>query len=316
MKMDGNPVRTRKQSQLANKHKNYYLRKYPQMAQVWYPLATKDEFANSGGFIEGFGWRGVLHTTEGVSYAGAKSAYASGKAPHFTVSFEAGKFQAWQHIPINKAARALAHPRGTVETNRARCIQIEIVAFAATSGTLQREYLDGIGKLMRWVETNTGIARSALNFHSDREGIVLARDTSPIRLSAAEWTKFSGWCGHQHVPLNSHWDPGAIDIDYLLSVDIGVRPMIDPPLNVEMVAVRKDRYTDNGVYVLGKDGAIFAFEGAVYYMGVNGQDFFRDREAAQLLFPDEAKAQTGKDFSNYKYIVQATTGELYGCPWR
>ena len=91
--------------------------------------------------------------------------------------------------------------------------------------------------------------------------------------------------------------------------------MIDPPLNVEMVAVRKDKYTDNGVYVLGKDGAVFAFEGAVFYLGVNGQDFFRGREAAQLLWPEEANALGGK-WDTYKYVIQATTGEMYGCPWR
>src|SRR6185295_15130536 len=161
--------------------------------------------------------------TEGNSYAGARTVYLKGVAPHFTVSFETGVFKVWQHTPINKSARALQHPAGTIETNRARCIQIEIVAHAASAGTLQREYLTGIGKLMRWCEANTGIARSALDFKSYREGIILARDTSPIRLSPQAWTNFSGWCGHQHVPFNTHWDPGDIDINYLMSVEVGVK---------------------------------------------------------------------------------------------
>lgn len=319
MKRDGNPTKTRKQYRSAHYKKVYYLRKYPQMAQIWYPVATKDEFANSGGFLEGFAWRGVLHTTEGSSYAGARSVYAKSRvAPHFTVSFESGVFKVWQHIPLNKSARALAHPAGTVETNRARCIQIEIVASAATSGTLQREYLNGIGKLMRWCETNTGIERRALKFYSDKEGIVLARDTSPVRLSTPDWTKFSGWCGHQHVPFNSHWDPGDIDIDYLLSVDIGVRPVIDPPFDFyNVVHIRKDKYTDLGVYVLQEDGAVFAWEGAVYYLGMNGNEHFQNRKAARLLWPEEVRAltgQTGSAWDNYKYIIQATSGELYGLP--
>jgi hypothetical protein len=36
------------------------------------------------------------------------------------------------------------------------------------------------------------------------------------RINVGQWAGFSGWCGHQHVPVNGHWDPGAIDIDRLL----------------------------------------------------------------------------------------------------
>ena len=38
------------------------------------------------------------------------------------------------------------------------------------------------------------------------------------RMNAEQWKRFSGWCGHQHVPKpNDHVDPGAIDIQTLLS---------------------------------------------------------------------------------------------------
>jgi hypothetical protein len=37
------------------------------------------------------------------------------------------------------------------------------------------------------------------------------------RMSVDEWNRFAGWCGHQHVPGETHWDPGAIDIDAILS---------------------------------------------------------------------------------------------------
>lgn len=285
------------------------------MAQIWCPWAIKDEFKNSGSYYDS-PWRGVLHTTEGDTYAGARGAFAAGMAPHFTTSFEGGRFQVWQHIPLDRAARALAHPAGTVETNRLRCIQIEIVGHAATAGTLQHEYLDGIGKLMRWIESNTQIQRVAPAFHSDKDGIVLARDTSPIRFQANEWTGFSGWCGHQHVPVNSHWDPGAIDIDYLLRVEVGVRPVIDPPLDMsKVVRVRKDKYTDTGVYILQSDGAVFAFEGAVFYKGVNGENFFRNKQAANFLWPEEALTlNPAINWPEYKYVIQSTDGGLFGRP--
>lgn len=284
------------------------------MNQTWYPAAIKDELPNSGNWMIASPWKGVLHTTEGDSYAGARQAYLAGVAPHFTVSFEGGRFKCWQHIPINRAARALQHPAGTVETNRARCVQIEIVAHAARAGTLQREYLDGLGRLMRWVENNTEMPRSALKFHGDDEGIVLARDTSPVRLSAHDWLEFTGWCGHQHVPVNSHWDPGLIDIDYLLSVDIGVKPMYDPPLPINLAATKKDP-VNGGVWLADRNGAVFAVEGAQYFGGVNGEDFFRNKEVAQILTAAEAQALHPEvNWVQYKYVIQSTDGGLYGCP--
>jgi hypothetical protein len=33
-----------------------------------------------------------------------------------------------------------------------------------------------------------------------------------------EWNNFDGWCGHQHVPENEHWDPGKLDIGRLLRI--------------------------------------------------------------------------------------------------
>ena len=32
------------------------------------------------------------------------------------------------------------------------------------------------------------------------------------RLTEDEWETFNGICGHEHVPNNTHWDPGAFDI--------------------------------------------------------------------------------------------------------
>jgi hypothetical protein len=37
-------------------------------------------------------------------------------------------------------------------------------------------------------------------------------------MSDDEWNAFNGWCGHQHVPENSHWDPGKLNIDHLTRI--------------------------------------------------------------------------------------------------
>lgn len=278
------------------------------MSQPWYPDATKDEFKDAGAWQVSGPWKGVLHTTEGDSYAGARSVYGQGVAPHFTVSFEGGRFRVWQHIALTKSARALAHPAGTVETNRTRCIQIEIVAHAATSGTLQHEYLDGIGKLMRWVEANTEIQHQALKFHGPNEGIVLATATSPVRLSPQDWLNFSGWCGHQHVPVNDHWDPGAIDIDYLMSISIGVKPMYDPPLPIELVASCNDP-ENGGAWLLDKNGGVLSAGTAQFHGTPFGKDYWNGRIAARIDWAKDVDSN-----SPYKYIVTATSGEKYGYP--
>jgi hypothetical protein len=40
-----------------------------------------------------------------------------------------------------------------------------------------------------------------------------------FRMSPTEWDSFNGVCGHQHVPENTHWDPGAFDWTRLLLED-------------------------------------------------------------------------------------------------
>src|SRR5687767_1601043 len=98
------------------------------MAELWYPAAKADEMANAGEFIVGPPARGVLHTTEGSHYDGARGEYLRKRiAPHFTVD---GR-DVYQHVPLDRAARALENRDGGVQTNLWSAIQIEVVARAA-----------------------------------------------------------------------------------------------------------------------------------------------------------------------------------------
>jgi len=171
-------------------------------------------------------FRGVLHTTEGSSYAGALGAYtASGNGPHFTVTFETGAFKVYQHVSLNQASTALMHPSNTIDTNRLSAIQIEIVGTAADAPSFSDAYLQGLAGLMRWVEEQTGIQRTAPRFEPYPQSGGL---NNGVRFSDAMWASFNGWCGHQHVPHNDHGDPGAINITALLVADqpqVQVKPM-------------------------------------------------------------------------------------------
>lgn len=185
------------------------------MPELWWPKAKRDPFADGGSFTGGPP-KGLLHTTEGYSYEGARSVYASkAVAPHFTVSHQRGYGEAWQHVPINRASRALRNASGGVQTNRDSVVQLEIVGFARYAHELPRYYLDFIASLMRWNEANASVPR-----RSDVTWVPYPQSygmRAAQRLSATAWDNYSGWLGHQHVPEgNAHGDPGLIDIAYLL----------------------------------------------------------------------------------------------------
>jgi N-acetylmuramoyl-L-alanine amidase-like protein len=173
-------------------------------------FATRDDKGahDSGPFVAGPA-RGVLHTTEGSTRAGARSAFVQHNSwPHFTITNETGTVEVFQHLPISRAGRSLEHRPGTVETNRQTAIQIEIVGLAAHSPNFSASYLAGIAKLMRWIEKNAHVAKSS--------AVTFVAPGHKTRLSDAAWLSYAGWCGHQHVPHNAHQDPGAIPIAHLL----------------------------------------------------------------------------------------------------
>lgn len=165
---------------------------------VWHPNAKRVPHQDSGPFVNGKP-KLVWHTTEGRSLPNY-----GGSAPHFTLDPKTGDL--WQHIPIDRAARALAHPPGTPETNRARAIQVELIGFAGTTQDWSEQEYARIASLARWIERNAGVPRrSTVNF------------TVPAdRLSGQAFVDYSGHIGHAHVPGNDHWDPGRFRIDRVI----------------------------------------------------------------------------------------------------
>jgi len=186
------------------------------VAGDWYPGAVVDRAPIDGGsMLADYPPRGVLHTTQGSSYAGARAVYIDANVwPHATCSFEGGRFRIWQHLPLHRAGRALRNPAGGVETNRAGAVQLEIVGFAERAGELAGEYLRGIAAWMRWVEAHAGVPRrSGLPWKPYPPSYGL---DNGVRLAGGAWRLYSGWCGHQHVPEQDHGDPGLLEIGRLL----------------------------------------------------------------------------------------------------
>src|SRR4051794_33904130 len=133
---------------------------------TWHPEAVKTQPMDAGSFQQPAPPRLVWHTTEGSSLPRYQ-----GSAPHFTLDPLTG--QLWQHAAIDRAALALLHNRGTVHTNHAHAIQVELIGFTdanfadrvkayprrVVANWGDAEYTR-IAKLARWIEANAHVARS------------------------------------------------------------------------------------------------------------------------------------------------------------
>lgn len=185
----------------------------PPPSDLWLPDAQKILCPVAGPKFLGLPWRGVLHTTEGGSIPTVVQTYMAhnNDFPHFTIDPRA--MAVAQHFPLNAGARALEDK--ITPDNASNSIQIEICEFAQNAPNWPPEFQAFIKSVMMDIEERVPIARSTdvtfIPFPAS------AADAAANRLTPAAWRRYAGWCGHQHIPGNSHGDPGAIDIDFLLN---------------------------------------------------------------------------------------------------
>jgi hypothetical protein len=164
----------------------------------------------------------VLHSTEGSSWP----AYAGGgTAPHFTVDPRAK--QARQHFPLSSAARALVAPSDGTHTNTGGAIQFEIIGTCVPDSPLPSvldlddEALGYLAGLMRAVADTTGIPLTTSVLWGPYPA---SYGATPQRLTPDQWATHTGVVGHQHVPGNTHGDPGALNVARLLELAGGGDP--------------------------------------------------------------------------------------------
>jgi hypothetical protein len=209
------------------------------MTASYYPDATWLGNGASAGHYTSGPFRVVLHTTE---TAGLPS-YNDGKsAPHLTYDPATRKW--WQHTDLRLAARALVNSSAPGETNRQSPLQVEIICYSAKTiadasasrlwvGDLTDNNLQDLRTFILWSHLEFGVAlrwpgRQALSY--------AAANKPGFRMTIADWQKFDGVCGHQHVPDgNVHWDPGALDWLRLMG-PLMEDDMADPRLSDEDVA--------------------------------------------------------------------------------
>jgi len=177
---------------------------------LWHPHAKKVLITSAPQHLTftGGGKKLVWHTTEGAGIDGAVGAYKSaGVCPHFTIQVVSGRRTLYQHLPISRAASALRHPQGTLPTNTANAIQVEIVGFARDSAHWPMSKYHYLHELARWVHDHFGVPMS--------EGV---HWNPPSKLGQSAFVEYHGHCGHMHVPGNDHVDPGnGFHIGYVLN---------------------------------------------------------------------------------------------------
>ena len=174
----------------------------------------------------------VLHTTEGMTFP----PYNGGAtAPNYTalppMNGKPGEWRA--HFPDNMSSRALQNKPGGVETNTLNAVQIELIGTCdprnAKSWAGGGQYIAG-RDYVYWPNATKQQLRwlcRLLAYFNEKYGLVLkapkpfiaypgSYGNTKVRLSFDQWRKTVGVVGHQHIPENSHGDPGNIDIDYVL----------------------------------------------------------------------------------------------------
>lgn len=177
---------------------------------AFYPSAIRKITGVDGGSYLGGPPRVVIHTTETAGFYESKTFY------HLQVRDMGDRVEARQYIPFTKASRALRNLPGGVETNRMGdvCINVSIVGYAKNSPNLSDRMIQWLGEFAAWCHTEWGVPLRAPKFHGGE-----AYGYNGVgRMGPQEWREFTGFCGHQDVNENTHWDPGKLPWDRIREV--------------------------------------------------------------------------------------------------
>lgn len=194
---------------------------------------------------------GCLHTTESINWPG----YGGGAtAPNMTSrpDFSKKRLIHRQHFPVDMSSRALRNLAGGVETNTLNVFQWELIGSCdpkhrKTWKSGSTTYKAGVHYIY-WPEAPDWALRELAKvlLWLEREHKIPAK--TPIkgrwtpypksygpggqRFSNSRWRGMYGWCGHQHVPENTHGDPGALDFPRVLAWvrSLKTRPVAPTPV--------------------------------------------------------------------------------------
>jgi hypothetical protein len=150
----------------------------------------------------------VLHSTEGSTLAGAVATLRRNRSESNWV-FDPETGELVTLTDSERGDRSLRNLPGGVETNnRAGVWQIEIVGHATDIPHMPERWFRRLGAVVSSLCDGKGIPRAfpcRFVAYPESYGLKAAQ-----RLTGAQWLTVEGIVGHQHVPENTHGDPGDI----------------------------------------------------------------------------------------------------------
>ena len=175
----------------------------PNSVQVRAPDVVWDPTPDRGGltFSNTNNAKLIVHTTE------TQSLPSYPYPPHVTINLLAPD-TIWQHVTGTKGAYALKSSTPSPNYQMGAVWQVEHIAYARDTPNAPQLFYDSLAREVVWFHRNKGVPLVFAPVWEDGS----AYGDWPGRMSAEEFTEFSGVCGHQHVYANDHWDPGALDI--------------------------------------------------------------------------------------------------------
>jgi len=183
---------------------------------IWLPNFTKIDSARKGFDYTTEGpYRLVVHTTQTKGLNDMPTTHEN--PPHLWVDLDNDTYL--QGISLDMAGYSLRHPGKTIDTNGLFCIQVEIVGYAEDIQNYSDEWYKKLAlNVINPICVAVGIDYKIYKEFKGEGDEVLATDTSPNRMSEDDWAKFNGVCGHQHVPHNTHWDPGQLQYEKVIDL--------------------------------------------------------------------------------------------------
>lgn len=209
-------------------------------------------YGAGGGSMTGGPSKIVLHSTEG-SWDGSMSVFRSRlTAPH--VLADPVRRRIVQLVSLDRSGYSLRNESGGVQTNTDGVLQVEIVMLAANARALTHDELDWLGTDVVRPLADHAISPIDLTQTVPFIPYPASYGESDVRMSQADWDAFNGVCGHMHVPENDHGDPGAIDIDRILTAARGddltmadIEKLVDATNRQTEVIINQGRKTRNTI---------------------------------------------------------------------
>lgn len=191
----------------------------------------------------------VLHTGETKSLSGLVATLRRNNSWSNT-AYDPATDEEYIYSLSDKADRSLRNLRGGVETNNAPGVyQIELVGYASKTGSYSDAWYRNLAAYLKRRYAPLGVP---MVIPYDFKGVNEAYGTrSSTRLSNSEWLAAEGILGHQNVPENTHWDPGAMRTEYLR----GLLKPVATPVRVVGSSIRSGEHLEQQDALVSPDGS-------------------------------------------------------------